>query len=122
MEDFYRIKRLPPYVFTIVNDLKTETYFARLIISAENELFEKKIVELDARPSDCIALAIQQRVEIGRDTGDDELFEEALAEITERPLDLAFALRVAGLTRLDLHAVMAGEFEGLRTELEPPPL
>ena len=24
MEDFYRIKRLPPYVFTIVNDLKTK--------------------------------------------------------------------------------------------------
>src|SRR3954465_589860 len=44
----------------IVNDLKSETYFARLIISAENELFEKKIVELDGRPSDCIALAIQQ--------------------------------------------------------------
>ena len=45
----------------IVNDLKSETYFARLIISAENELFEKKIVELDGRPSDCIALAIQQK-------------------------------------------------------------
>lgn len=44
----------------IINDLKSETYFARLIISAENELFEKKIVELDGRPSDCIALAIQQ--------------------------------------------------------------
>ena len=24
MDDFYRIKRLPPYVFTIVNDLKTK--------------------------------------------------------------------------------------------------
>lgn len=45
----------------IINDLKSETYFARLIISAENELFEKKIVELDGRPSDCIALAIQQK-------------------------------------------------------------
>ena len=48
----------------IVNDLKSETYFARLIISAENELFERKIIELDARPSDCIALAIQQRAPI----------------------------------------------------------
>lgn len=45
----------------IVNDLKSETYFARLILSAENELFERKIIELDARPSDCIALAIQQK-------------------------------------------------------------
>ena len=44
----------------IINDLKSETYFARLIISAENELFDKKIVELDGRPSDCLALAISQ--------------------------------------------------------------
>jgi bifunctional DNase/RNase len=44
----------------IVNDLKSETYFARLIISAENELHAKKIVEIDGRPSDCIAMAIQQ--------------------------------------------------------------
>ena len=57
----------------IVNDLKSETYFARLIISAENELFEKKIVELDARPSDCIALAIQQRapIYVSRDVWDE---------------------------------------------------
>src|SRR5215203_6795106 len=44
----------------IVNDLKSETYFARLIISAENELHSRKIIELDGRPSDCIAMAIQQ--------------------------------------------------------------
>jgi bifunctional DNase/RNase len=48
----------------IINDLKSETYFARLIVSCENELFEKKIVELDGRPSDCIALAIQQHAPI----------------------------------------------------------
>lgn len=48
----------------IINDLKSETYFARLIVSCENELFEKKIVELDGRPSDCIALAIQQKAPI----------------------------------------------------------
>jgi uncharacterized protein len=57
----------------IINDLKSETYFARLIISAENELFEKKIVELDGRPSDCLALAIQQRapVYVSRDVWDE---------------------------------------------------
>ena len=44
----------------IINDLKSETYFARLIISAENELQSRKIIELDGRPSDCIALAVQQ--------------------------------------------------------------
>jgi len=48
----------------IVNDLKHGTYFARLVLSAENELKEKKIVEIDARPSDCIAMAIQQAAPI----------------------------------------------------------
>jgi bifunctional DNase/RNase len=44
----------------IVNDLKDGTYFARLVLSAENELKQKKIIEIDARPSDCIAMATQQ--------------------------------------------------------------
>lgn len=44
----------------IINDVKNETYFARMIISAENELHAKKLIELDGRPSDCIALATQQ--------------------------------------------------------------
>jgi bifunctional DNase/RNase len=48
----------------IINDLKSETYFARLIISAENELHARKIVELDGRPSDCIAMAIQQGAKV----------------------------------------------------------
>lgn len=44
----------------IINDIKATTYFARLILRAENEL-GKKILEIDARPSDCIALAVQQK-------------------------------------------------------------
>jgi bifunctional DNase/RNase len=48
----------------IINDLKSSTYFARLIVSAENELQQRKIIELDARPSDCIALATQQKAPI----------------------------------------------------------
>lgn len=48
----------------VINDFKNGVYFARLIIQAENELQEKKIVELDARPSDSIALAIQQSAPI----------------------------------------------------------
>ena len=32
---------------------------ARLIFEASNEILERKIVELDARPSDCIALAVR---------------------------------------------------------------
>jgi hypothetical protein len=43
----------------VVNDLKDDTYCARLILNVENEL-EHKIVEIDARPSDCIALAAHQ--------------------------------------------------------------
>jgi uncharacterized protein len=41
----------------IVNDFKRGTYFARLVLSAENESQQKKIIEIDARPSDCIAMA-----------------------------------------------------------------
>ena len=48
----------------VINDVKSETYFARLIVSCQNELFERKIIELDARPSDCIALAIAQKAPI----------------------------------------------------------
>src|SRR5258708_21140979 len=44
----------------IVNDLKGGTYFSRLVLSAENEWQQKKIIEIDARPSDCIAMATQQ--------------------------------------------------------------
>ena len=48
----------------IVNDLKRGTYFARLVLSAENESQQKKIIEIDARPSDFIAMATQQRAPI----------------------------------------------------------
>jgi hypothetical protein len=48
----------------IVNNLKRGTYFARLVLSAENELQQKKIIEIDARPSDRIGMAAQQRAPI----------------------------------------------------------
>ncbi len=48
----------------IINDLKNATYYARMIIAAENELQQKKIIELDARPSDCLAMAILQKAPI----------------------------------------------------------
>jgi bifunctional DNase/RNase len=48
----------------IVNDLKSGTYFGRLIITAENELQQRKIIELDSRPSDCLAIATQQKAPI----------------------------------------------------------
>lgn len=43
----------------IIIRMENEVYFARLILEAENEIMERKIVELDARPSDCIALAVR---------------------------------------------------------------
>ena len=48
----------------IINDLKNATYYARAIIQVENELQQKKIIELDGRPSDCIAMATQQKAPI----------------------------------------------------------
>ncbi len=48
----------------ILNDFKGGTYYGRLVISVENELKQKKIIEIDARPSDCIAIATAQRAPI----------------------------------------------------------
>ncbi len=68
----------------IITDLKNSTYFARLILQQQNELHtERKIVELDARPSDCLALAAAQKKPIfvvGR------LFEqlEDMSEVLEK--------------------------------------
>ena len=48
----------------VINHVKGSVFHARLIITAENELHNKKLVELDARPSDSIALAVQQNAPI----------------------------------------------------------
>lgn len=47
----------------VISDLKDNTFYARLFIREENEL-GKKIIEMDARPSDSIALALQQKSRI----------------------------------------------------------
>lgn len=44
----------------VINDVNEGTFFARLILRMRNEL-GTKIVELDARPSDSIALALRAR-------------------------------------------------------------
>lgn len=41
----------------VINDVQDGTFYARLIISMENELGHK-IIEVDARPSDSIVLAL----------------------------------------------------------------
>ena len=48
----------------VISDLKCGTCYARLVLSVENELKQKKIMEIDARPSDCIAVATAQRAPI----------------------------------------------------------
>jgi len=44
----------------VITELKNSTYFARLILQQHNEV-ARKIVELDARPSDCLAIATAQK-------------------------------------------------------------
>ncbi|HEY4989100.1 MAG TPA: bifunctional nuclease family protein [Opitutaceae bacterium] len=44
----------------VINDARNETFFARILLSMVNEL-GTKIVEIDARPSDSIVLALQQK-------------------------------------------------------------
>lgn len=43
----------------VINHFDAGVFHARLILSAENELHNRKLIEIDARPSDCIALATQ---------------------------------------------------------------
>jgi uncharacterized protein len=43
----------------VINDARDKTFFARILLTMENEL-GTKIVEIDARPSDSIVLSIQQ--------------------------------------------------------------
>ena len=47
----------------VVTELKNSTYYARMILKMENEL-GTKIVELDARPSDCLAIACAQKISV----------------------------------------------------------
>lgn len=66
----------------VINQLKNSTYYARIILMQTNEL-GTKLVELDARPSDCLALAAAQKkpVYVAR-----KLFEqvEDMSEYLER--------------------------------------
>lgn len=48
----------------VINAVDGDVFYARLILTAENEIMEKKIVELDARPSDCLAIAARAEAPI----------------------------------------------------------
>lgn len=44
----------------VINDVNDGTFFARVILKQENEL-GTKLVEIDARPSDSMVLALQEK-------------------------------------------------------------
>lgn len=44
----------------VINNVQDGTFYARLIVSMENEL-GRKIIEVDARPSDSIVLALNSK-------------------------------------------------------------
>ena len=48
----------------VIVRVEGEVFYARLFIEGENEIQQHKIVELDARPSDCIALAVRAQAPI----------------------------------------------------------
>jgi bifunctional DNase/RNase len=66
----------------VITELKNSTYFARLILQQQNEL-GRKLVEIDARPSDCLALATAQKKPLFVSSS---LFEqvEDMSEVLER--------------------------------------
>ena len=66
----------------VITELKNSTYFARLFLHMNNEL-GRKLVEIDARPSDCIAIAAAQKRPIYVAAA---LFEqvEDMSEVLER--------------------------------------
>jgi bifunctional DNase/RNase len=66
----------------VITELRNSTYFARLILQQSNEV-ARKLVEIDARPSDCLALAAAQQRPIYVSNA---LFEEVedMSEVFER--------------------------------------
>lgn len=68
----------------VINEVKERTFYARMVLKMENEI-ESKIVELDSRPSDAIAMALrcQRPIYVNRDLLDKE---EDMTELLERIL------------------------------------
>jgi len=68
----------------VVNDAREGTFFARILLHMENEI-GRKILEVDARPSDSIVLALQQKrpIYVARAVFD---HVEDMTEILERVL------------------------------------
>jgi bifunctional DNase/RNase len=83
----------------VINEVNGSVFHARLILSAENELHARKVIELDARPSDSIAMATQAGapVFVARKVWDEvQDMSEALAEIEKRTAAEAAAAALEG--------------------------
>ena len=81
----------------VINDINGSIFHARLILEAENQLHARKLIELDARPSDCIAMALQQEapIYIARKVLDEVRDERELLEnIEKRDLESLLAADV----------------------------
>lgn len=49
----------------VINDVNGSVFYARIILHAQNQLQQvRKVIELDARPSDSVAMAMQQKAPI----------------------------------------------------------
>ncbi|MFD2257045.1 bifunctional nuclease family protein [Luteolibacter algae] len=48
----------------LINAVDGDVYYARLFLTAENEIMERKFIEIDARPSDCLAIATRAEAPI----------------------------------------------------------
>ena len=77
----------------VINDVNDGTYFARIILHMQNEL-GRKFLELDARPSDSIVLALQHKrpIFVARKVFDlvedmSEILERVLKQQKEEPKD-----------------------------------
>ncbi len=75
----------------VINDVNEGTFFARILLRMDNEL-GKKIIELDARPSDSIVLALQHKrpIFVARQVFDSvedmtEILERVLRQQAEEP-------------------------------------
>jgi bifunctional DNase/RNase len=87
----------------VVNDLKDDTFFARLYLVQENEL-GRNVLEIDARPSDSIALALAHTAPIF-----------VSPDVWRRAEDMAWALEQAGKEEKEGEGGEEDEEEGEET-------
>jgi hypothetical protein len=77
----------------VINDMDGGVFYARLIISVENELHERKVIEIDARPSDSLALATQAKAPV--------FVSESVWEAVEDMSEMLRKMKASGLEALD---------------------